>query len=135
MLRSGQVVSGGSTLTMQVARILETDPEASTRTPWGKALRSLRAQLVLSREQADGWQVLDALAEPLAALSTHVLALAEAVTLSSEDLGRLRVWLSELQRQAGNARRYLDELPPWRRAWLEPPDRKSTRLNSSHECA
>src|SRR3546814_14383214 len=43
MLRSGQVVSGGSTLTMQVARILETDPEASTRTPWGKARQILRA--------------------------------------------------------------------------------------------
>src|SRR3546814_4553787 len=43
MLRSGHVVSGGSTLTMQVARILETDPEASTRTPWGKARQILRA--------------------------------------------------------------------------------------------
>lgn len=86
-----------------------------------KALRSLRAQLLRSREQADGWQVLDALAEPLAALGSHVLALAEAVTLSSEDLGRLRVWLNELQRQAGSARRYLDELQPWRRAWLDPP--------------
>ena len=86
-----------------------------------KALRSLRAQLAMSREQADGWQALDTLAEPLAALSTHVLTLAEAVTLSSEDLGRLRVWLNELQRQASNARRYLDDLQPWRRAWLDPP--------------
>src|SRR3546814_15802718 len=43
MLHSGQVVSGGSTLTMQVARILETDPEASARTPCGKARQILRA--------------------------------------------------------------------------------------------
>lgn len=37
--RSGRVISGGSTLTMQVARIL--DPH--TRTPWGKARQLLRA--------------------------------------------------------------------------------------------
>lgn len=36
---SGRIVSGGSTLTMQVARIL--DPH--TRTPWGKAKQLLRA--------------------------------------------------------------------------------------------
>src|SRR3546814_10389468 len=54
MLRSGHVVSGGSTLTMQVARILETDPEASTRTPWGKArqiLRALRLEAHLSKRE------------------------------------------------------------------------------------
>lgn len=39
MARSGRIVSGGSTLTMQVARIL--DPH--TRTPWGKAKQLLRA--------------------------------------------------------------------------------------------
>ncbi|KAB8313831.1 penicillin-binding protein 1C, partial [Tolypothrix campylonemoides VB511288] len=39
MLRSGRVVSGGSTLTMQVARIL--DPHS--RTAWGKAKQVLRA--------------------------------------------------------------------------------------------
>jgi penicillin-binding protein 1C len=38
-LRRGRIVSGGSTLTMQVARIL--DPH--TRTPWGKAKQLLRA--------------------------------------------------------------------------------------------
>ncbi|HYG06825.1 MAG TPA: penicillin-binding protein 1C [Stenotrophomonas sp.] len=38
-LRSGRIVSGGSTLTMQVARIL--DPH--TRTPWGKLKQMLRA--------------------------------------------------------------------------------------------
>ena len=39
MARSGRIVSGGSTLTMQVARIL--DPHS--RTPWGKAKQLLRA--------------------------------------------------------------------------------------------
>ncbi|MFC3267883.1 penicillin-binding protein 1C [Vulcaniibacterium thermophilum] len=39
MLRGGRVVSGGSTLTMQVARIL--DPHS--RTPWGKLKQVLRA--------------------------------------------------------------------------------------------
>jgi len=39
MLGQGRIVSGGSTLTMQVARIL--DPH--TRTPWGKAKQMLRA--------------------------------------------------------------------------------------------
>ncbi|HEY0332355.1 MAG TPA: penicillin-binding protein 1C [Stenotrophomonas sp.] len=38
-LRSGRIVSGGSTLTMQVARLL--DPH--TRTPWGKLKQLLRA--------------------------------------------------------------------------------------------
>ncbi len=38
-LRHGRIVSGGSTLTMQVARIL--DPH--TRTPWGKLKQMLRA--------------------------------------------------------------------------------------------
>ena len=40
-LRNGRVVSGGSTLTMQVARIL--DPHARTRTPWGKLRQMARA--------------------------------------------------------------------------------------------
>jgi penicillin-binding protein 1C len=39
LLRAGRIVSGGSTLTMQVARIL--DPH--TRTPWGKLKQLLRA--------------------------------------------------------------------------------------------
>ncbi|WP_340648863.1 penicillin-binding protein 1C [Pseudoxanthomonas winnipegensis] len=50
MLRRGQIVSGGSTLTMQVARIL--DPH--TRTPWGKAkqlLRALQLEAHLSKRQ------------------------------------------------------------------------------------
>ncbi len=38
-LRAGRIVSGGSTLTMQVARILEPH----SRTPWGKARQMLRA--------------------------------------------------------------------------------------------
>jgi len=38
-LRAGRIVSGGSTLTMQVARILEPH----SRTPWGKARQLLRA--------------------------------------------------------------------------------------------
>lgn len=40
MIGSGRVVSGGSTLTMQVARILEG---GDTRTPWGKLRQILRA--------------------------------------------------------------------------------------------
>lgn len=47
---SGRIVSGGSTLTMQVARIL--DPH--TRTPWGKAkqlLRALQLEAHLSKQQ------------------------------------------------------------------------------------
>jgi len=44
-LRHGRVVSGGSTLTMQVARIL--DPH--TRTPWGKLKQMLRALQLESR--------------------------------------------------------------------------------------
>ncbi|TAA23815.1 MULTISPECIES: penicillin-binding protein 1C [Pseudoxanthomonas] len=50
MLRRGRIVSGGSTLTMQVARIL--DPH--TRTPWGKAkqlLRALQLEAHLSKRQ------------------------------------------------------------------------------------
>src|SRR5690606_11733982 len=37
--RSGEIVSGGSTLTMQVARIIEPHP----RTAWGKLRQMLRA--------------------------------------------------------------------------------------------
>lgn len=50
LLTSGHIVSGGSTLTMQVARIL--DPH--TRTPWGKAkqiLRALQLEVHLSKRQ------------------------------------------------------------------------------------
>ncbi len=49
-LGSGRIVSGGSTLTMQVARIL--DPH--TRTPWGKVkqlLRAVQLELHLSKAQ------------------------------------------------------------------------------------
>ncbi|KAB7766229.1 penicillin-binding protein 1C [Xanthomonas maliensis] len=49
-LAHGRIVSGGSTLTMQVARIL--DPH--TRTPWGKAkqlLRALQLEVHLSKQQ------------------------------------------------------------------------------------
>ncbi|MBA8683308.1 penicillin-binding protein 1C [Stenotrophomonas tumulicola] len=50
MLRQRRIVSGGSTLTMQVARIL--DPH--TRTPWGKLkqmLRALQLEAHLSKRQ------------------------------------------------------------------------------------
>jgi hypothetical protein len=50
LLRGGRIVSGGSTLTMQVARIL--DPH--TRTPWGKLKQMLRAvqlEVHLSKQQ------------------------------------------------------------------------------------
>lgn len=41
---SGQIVSGGSTLTMQVARILDRDAhQGRTRTPWAKLRQVLRA--------------------------------------------------------------------------------------------
>ncbi len=43
MLASRRVVSGGSTLTMQVARILDAHNGRSTRTPWGKLRQILRA--------------------------------------------------------------------------------------------
>ncbi|MFT4257584.1 MAG: penicillin-binding protein 1C [Pseudoxanthomonas sp.] len=43
-LRHGRIVSGGSTLTMQVVRILDGEGgSAATRTPWGKARQALRA--------------------------------------------------------------------------------------------
>ncbi|MBP6799411.1 MAG: transglycosylase domain-containing protein, partial [Luteimonas sp.] len=42
-LRGGEIVSGGSTLTMQVARILERDPGHSTRSLPGKLVQMLRA--------------------------------------------------------------------------------------------
>ncbi|UNK51073.1 penicillin-binding protein 1C [Lysobacter sp. S4-A87] len=42
-LRSGRVVSGGSTLTMQVARILDPAIRTGTRTPWAKLRQLLRA--------------------------------------------------------------------------------------------
>lgn len=42
-LRNGRVVSGGSTLTMQVARILDMPARRRTRTPWGKLQQLGRA--------------------------------------------------------------------------------------------
>ncbi|MET0288375.1 MAG: penicillin-binding protein 1C [Pseudoxanthomonas sp.] len=52
---SGEIVSGGSTLTMQVARILDRDVQhGRTRTPWGKAkqvLRALQLEAHLSKRQ------------------------------------------------------------------------------------
>ncbi|WMJ70129.1 penicillin-binding protein 1C [Stenotrophomonas sp. 24(2023)] len=50
LLRQGRIVSGGSTLTMQVARILD----AHSRTPWGKTKQMLRAvqlEMHLSKAQ------------------------------------------------------------------------------------
>src|SRR5690554_6686710 len=52
-LRAGRIVSGGSTLTMQVARILEPH----SRTPWGKArqmLRALQLEVHLSKREILG---------------------------------------------------------------------------------
>ncbi len=49
-LREGKIVSGGSTLTMQVARILEPH----SRTPWGKLkqmLRALQLEAHLSKDE------------------------------------------------------------------------------------
>src|SRR5688572_19983096 len=42
-LRSGRVVSGGSTLTMQVARILDAEPGEHRRSLWAKSRQMLRA--------------------------------------------------------------------------------------------
>lgn len=42
-LRSGRVVSGGSTLTMQVARILDAAPGQNRRSLWSKSRQMLRA--------------------------------------------------------------------------------------------
>ncbi|WCE04011.1 penicillin-binding protein 1C [Pseudoxanthomonas sp. JBR18] len=54
LVSRGHIVSGGSTLTMQVARLLD---EGSTRTPWGKAVQMLRAvQLEVHLSKA---QILD----------------------------------------------------------------------------
>ncbi|HEY0662842.1 MAG TPA: penicillin-binding protein 1C [Lysobacter sp.] len=53
-LRHGRVVSGGSTLTMQVARILDPQSRARTRTPWGKSkqlLRALQLEVHLSKRE------------------------------------------------------------------------------------
>ncbi|WP_407067656.1 penicillin-binding protein 1C [Marilutibacter alkalisoli] len=52
-LRHGRVVSGGSTLTMQVARILDP-PAGGSRTPWAKTrqiLRALQLEARLSKRQ------------------------------------------------------------------------------------
>jgi penicillin-binding protein 1C len=54
MIVSRRVVSGGSTLTMQVARILDTHHGRSTRTPWGKlrqVLRALQLEAHLSKRE------------------------------------------------------------------------------------
>lgn len=54
MLGSGEVVSGGSTLTMQVARILDADHGTTTRTPWRKLkqiLRALQLELHLTKRE------------------------------------------------------------------------------------
>ena len=54
MATSGHTVSGGSTLTMQVARILDPDAGNSTRTPWRKfkqILRALQLEAHLSKRE------------------------------------------------------------------------------------
>ncbi len=53
-LRSGRVVSGGSTLTMQVARILDTQPGGHRRDLWTKTrqvLRALQLEVHLSKTE------------------------------------------------------------------------------------
>ncbi|MBN7136631.1 penicillin-binding protein 1C, partial [Lysobacter enzymogenes] len=53
-LRSGRVVSGGSTLTMQVARILDAEPGERRRSLWAKSrqmLRALQLEAHLSKPQ------------------------------------------------------------------------------------
>lgn len=53
-LRSGRVVSGGSTLTMQVARILDARPGGQPRSLWAKSrqmLRALQLEVHLSKPQ------------------------------------------------------------------------------------
>ncbi|WP_442965309.1 penicillin-binding protein 1C [Pseudomonas sp. CGJS7] len=53
-LRSGRVVSGGSTLTMQVARILDAEPGERRRSVWAKSrqmLRALQLEIHLSKAQ------------------------------------------------------------------------------------
>jgi penicillin-binding protein 1C len=55
-LRNGRVVSGGSTLTMQVARILDAPSKGrrNTRTPWGKLRqlwRALQLEVHLSKRE------------------------------------------------------------------------------------
>lgn len=53
-LRSGRVVSGGSTLTMQVARILDAEPGEPRRSLWAKSrqmLRALQLEAHLSKPQ------------------------------------------------------------------------------------
>ncbi|TQD41031.1 penicillin-binding protein 1C, partial [Marilutibacter aestuarii] len=55
-LRHGRVVSGGSTLTMQVARIIDP-PAGGSRTPWAKArqvLRALQLEAHLSKREILG---------------------------------------------------------------------------------
>lgn len=52
--RSGRVVSGGSTLTMQVARILDTQGRPVARSPWRKLrqmLRALQLEVHLSKRE------------------------------------------------------------------------------------
>lgn len=55
LVTRGHIVSGGSTLTMQVARILEPPANSRhTRTPWGKTrqlLRALQLEVHLSKRQ------------------------------------------------------------------------------------
>jgi penicillin-binding protein 1C len=53
-LRSRRVVSGGSTLTMQVARILDPAMRTGTRTPWAKlrqVLRAMQLEVHLSKQE------------------------------------------------------------------------------------
>lgn len=56
-MRSGRVVSGGSTLTMQVARILDPALRSGTRSPWAKSrqmLRALQLEVHLSKSEILG---------------------------------------------------------------------------------
>jgi penicillin-binding protein 1C len=51
VLRHGRVVSGGSTITMQVARLLEPRPERSLAAKWAEMIRAVQIENRLSKDE------------------------------------------------------------------------------------
>lgn len=51
MLRSGRIVSGGSTLTMQVARLLKEEPTRSLEAKYGQILAALQLEQTYSKDE------------------------------------------------------------------------------------
>jgi len=101
-------------------------------TPLLHALRGVRATLSRNLLHHDAWQALDAVDEAtLAHLSEQVVLLAGSVALHQEDVGRLRVWLNELQRHATGSRRHIDALQPWQRALAQPPAALAEAMDGS----